>query len=129
MCQKPKTPVEEDCRLCFCFDVMRLTVPIFSPSYDINFKVEFLSTDFTKWLEILKDCFIWPNQEKILVGFIAWVSKYQDDLMRLTVFIFSTGYVINFKVRFLCTGLMNCLETWSEYFNLIALEDLLVTFF
>ena len=27
--------------------------------------------------------------------------------MRLMVFIFSTGYVIDFKVRFLCTGLMN----------------------
>ena len=93
-----KTPVEEDCRLCYCFDVMRLTVPNFSPSYDINFKVEFLSTDCTNLLEILNDCFIWPNLEKILMDFIAEVSEYQDDLMRLVVLIFSTGYVIDFKV-------------------------------
>ena len=93
-----KTPGEEDGRLCFCFVSKRLTVPNFSPSYDINFKVEFLSTNCTKLLEILNDCFIWPNLERILMNFIAEVSEYQDDLMRLVVLIFSTGYVIDFKV-------------------------------
>ena len=94
----PKTPGEEDGRLCFCFVSKRLRVPNFSPSYDISFKWVFLSTDSSNSLQILNDYLIWSNWEKTLMNFLEKVSNIGYVLMSLMDLNFSTGYVINFKV-------------------------------
>ena len=52
--------------------------------------------------------YIWPTLKKILIGFVRIVSLGQNPLgvRRQWLFSFSTGYVINFKLEILCTGLM-----------------------
>ena len=63
------------------------------------------------------------------MSFLEKVSNIGYVLISLMDLIFSTGYVINFKVIFLLAGSMKSLEILHEHFNLIALGDLLMKFY